>query len=68
VDIGNLLTEGSSILFYQKVIYIDIVEKIFILLLIIFCSIAGLGLLVFGIRGTRESKARDGRTYKRGRI
>ncbi len=28
----------------------------------------GVGLLIFGIRGRRESKARDARTYKRGRI
>jgi hypothetical protein len=26
------------------------------------------GLVVYGIRGTRESQARDGRTYKRGRL
>ncbi len=28
----------------------------------------GVGLLVYGVRGTRESQARDGRTYKRGRL
>jgi hypothetical protein len=28
----------------------------------------GAGLLIYGIRGTRESQARDGRTYKRGRL
>jgi hypothetical protein len=28
----------------------------------------GVGLLIFGIRGRRESQARDARTYKRGRI
>ena len=37
-------------------------------LLTLVTFIEGSGLLVFGIRGTRESKARDGRTYKRGRI
>jgi hypothetical protein len=36
--------------------------------LVVFAIAFGVGLLVFGIRGTRESKARDGRTYKRGRI
>ena len=28
----------------------------------------GLGLLIYGIRGRRESQARNARTYKRGRI
>ncbi len=28
----------------------------------------GVGLLIYGVRGTRESQARDGRTYKRGRL
>lgn len=28
----------------------------------------GVALLVYGIRGRRESQARDARTYKRGRI
>ena len=28
----------------------------------------GVGLLTYGIRGRRESQARDPRTYKRGRI
>ena len=36
--------------------------------LIIVAIAAGLGFLIFGIRGTRESQARDGRTYRRGRI
>jgi len=30
--------------------------------------IVGVGLVVYGIRGRRESQARDGRTYKRGRL
>jgi len=30
--------------------------------------VVGAGLVVYGIRGTRESQARDGRTYKRGRL
>ena len=29
---------------------------------------AGIGLVIYGVRGTRESQARDGRTYKRGRL
>ncbi|CAB4881800.1 unannotated protein [freshwater metagenome] len=34
-----------------------------------FVSIAlGVGLLIYGIRGRRQSQARDARTYKRGRI
>lgn len=28
----------------------------------------GVGLLIYGIRGRRESQARNARTYKRGRI
>ena len=28
----------------------------------------GVGLVIYGVRGTRESQARDGRTYKRGRL
>ena len=28
----------------------------------------GLGLLWYGLRGRRESQARDSRTYKRGRL
>lgn len=28
----------------------------------------GAGLLIYGIRGRRQSQARDARTYKRGRI
>lgn len=30
--------------------------------------VIGVGLLIYGIRGRRESQARDARTYKRGRI
>jgi uncharacterized membrane protein len=30
--------------------------------------VLGVGLLIFGIRGRRQSQARDARTYKRGRI
>lgn len=28
----------------------------------------GVGLLIYGIRGRRQSQARNARTYKRGRI
>jgi hypothetical protein len=28
----------------------------------------GVGLLVYGFRGRRESQARDARTYRRGRL
>jgi hypothetical protein len=34
----------------------------------LFSILLGLGLLIYGIRGRRESQARDARTYKRGRI
>ncbi|MEJ6760463.1 MAG: hypothetical protein QNK54_00475 [Candidatus Planktophila sp.] len=30
--------------------------------------VVGVGLVVYGIRGTRDSQARDARTYKRGRL
>lgn len=30
--------------------------------------VIGVGLLIYGIRGRRESQARNARTYKRGRI
>jgi hypothetical protein len=31
-------------------------------------AVLGIALLIYGIRGRRESQARDARTYKRGRI
>ena len=37
-------------------------------LLALAALVVGVGLVIYGIRGTRESQARDGRTYKRGRI
>jgi hypothetical protein len=37
-------------------------------LLAIISIALGVGLLIYGIRGRRESQARDARTYKRGRI
>ena len=30
--------------------------------------IVGIGLVGYGVKGRRESQARDGRTYKRGRL
>jgi hypothetical protein len=30
--------------------------------------IVGAGLVIYGVKGRRESQARDGRTYKRGRL
>lgn len=43
-------------------------ESVVTLLLAIVGLICGAGLVIYGIRGTRESQARDGRTYKRGRL
>jgi hypothetical protein len=37
-------------------------------LLALVSIVFGLGLVVYGLRGRRESQARDARTYKRGRI
>jgi len=37
-------------------------------LLALVSLIVGIGLLVYGVKGRRESQARDGRTYKRGRL
>jgi uncharacterized membrane protein YeiB len=34
----------------------------------VFSVLLGAGLLIYGIRGSRQSQARDARTYKRGRI
>ena len=30
--------------------------------------IVGIGLVIYGVKGRHESQARDGRTYKRGRL
>jgi hypothetical protein len=43
-------------------------ELLTTVLLGLFALALGVGLLIYGIRGRRESKARDSRTYKRGRI
>jgi hypothetical protein len=43
--------------------------ELFTTVLLVVISLGlGVGLFVYGIRGTRESQARDGRTYKRGRL
>jgi len=44
------------------------VELFTTVFLIITALAMGIGLMVYGIRGTRDSKARDARTYKRGRL
>jgi hypothetical protein len=44
------------------------VELFTTVLLVVISLGLGVGLLIYGIRGTRESQARDGRTYKRGRL
>lgn len=36
--------------------------------LVLVALVVGVGLGIYGVRGTRESQARDGRTYKRGRL
>ena len=30
--------------------------------------IVGIGLVIYGVKGRRQSQARDGRTYKKGRL
>jgi hypothetical protein len=43
--------------------------ELFTSVLLALVSIAlGIGLLIYGLRGRRESQARNARTYKRGRI
>jgi hypothetical protein len=44
------------------------VELFTTVLLVVISLGLGVGLLIYGVRGTRESQARDGRTYKRGRL
>jgi hypothetical protein len=43
-------------------------ELLTTILLALVSIVLGLGLVVYGLRGRRESQARDARTYKRGRI
>ena len=43
-------------------------EIVSAILLGIISLIIGVALLVYGIRGRRESQARDSRTYRRGRL
>ena len=37
-------------------------------LLALISIVLGFGLVIYGLRGRRQSQARDARTYKRGRI
>ncbi len=43
-------------------------NSIITFLLAMVALVSGVGLVIYGVRGTRESQARDGRTYKRGRL
>ena len=43
-------------------------ELLTVVMLALVALVVGVGLVIYGIRGTRESQARDGRTYKRGRL
>ena len=43
-------------------------ELLTTILLALVSIVVGLGLVIYGLRGRRESQARDARTYKRGRI
>jgi len=36
--------------------------------LVVFALVVGVALVIYGVKGRRESQARDGRTYKRGRL
>jgi hypothetical protein len=43
-------------------------ELLAAVLLALISIVLGLGLVIYGLRGRRESQARNARTYKRGRI
>jgi len=43
-------------------------ELLSAVLLALISIVLGLGLVIYGLRGRRQSQARDARTYKRGRI
>jgi hypothetical protein len=43
-------------------------ELLAAVLLALISIVLGLGLVIYGLRGRRESQARNSRTYKRGRI
>jgi hypothetical protein len=43
-------------------------ELLAAVLLALISIVLGIGLVIYGLRGRRESQARNSRTYKRGRI
>ena len=43
-------------------------ESLTTVVLALVALIVGVGLVVYGVKGRRQSQARDGRTYKRGRL
>ena len=45
-----------------------VMELFTTVVLALVAMIVGIGLVVYGVKGRRESQARDGRTYKRGRL
>jgi hypothetical protein len=53
---------------YSDLNYSYPMELFTTVLLALAALVVGVGLVIYGIRGTRESQARDGRTYKRGRL
>jgi hypothetical protein len=67
---------------YTKVVNLSGRERVFDCCLTYYCSmelfttvvlalvamVVGIGLVIYGVKGRRESQARDGRTYKRGRL
>ncbi|WP_257789673.1 hypothetical protein [Candidatus Planktophila versatilis] len=43
-------------------------ESLTTVVLALVALVVGIGLVVYGVKGRRQSQARDGRTYKRGRL
>jgi hypothetical protein len=48
--------------------YNSVMELFTTVVLALVAMVVGIGLVIYGVKGRRESQARDGRTYKRGRI
>jgi hypothetical protein len=65
---SSLALDGQNSQFAIVIAYSYPVELFTTVLLVVISLGLGVGLLIYGIRGTRESQARDGRTYKRGRL